>query len=64
MGFFISSFQLLSKLLKSKHPDDLQAANRLIKNMVKQDEEKQEKRSQRSVCCNLFVNTLATVYTG
>ena len=29
-------FQLLAKLLKSKNPDDLQAANRLIKNMVKQ----------------------------
>ena len=30
------SLQLLAKLLKSKNPDDLQAANRLIKNMVKQ----------------------------
>jgi len=28
--------QLLARLLKSKHPEDLQAANRLIKNMVKQ----------------------------
>ncbi|KAF6021442.1 GGA1 [Bugula neritina] len=39
--------KLLAKLLRSKHPDDLQAANTLIKNMVKQDEEKQEKISQR-----------------
>ncbi|XP_067931862.1 ADP-ribosylation factor-binding protein GGA1-like [Watersipora subatra] len=39
--------KLLARLLRSKHPDDLQAANRLIKNMVKQDEEKQEKISQR-----------------
>jgi len=29
-------FQLLSRLLRSKNPEDLQAANRLIKNMVKQ----------------------------
>ena len=29
-------FQQLSRLLKSKNPDDLQAANRLIKNMVKE----------------------------
>jgi len=28
--------QLLSRLLRSKNPDDLIAANRLIKNMVKQ----------------------------
>jgi predicted permease len=28
--------QMLARLLKSKHPEDLQAANRLIKNMVKQ----------------------------
>lgn len=27
---------MLAKLLKSKNPEDLQAANRLIKNMVKQ----------------------------
>jgi hypothetical protein len=28
--------QILSRLLRSKNPDDLQAANRLIKNIVKQ----------------------------
>ncbi len=33
---FLKYFQLLAKLLKSKDPNDLQAANRLIKNMVKQ----------------------------
>ena len=33
---FSKYFQLLAKLLKSKDPNDLQAANRLIKNMVKQ----------------------------
>ncbi|XP_037545793.1 ADP-ribosylation factor-binding protein GGA3a [Nematolebias whitei] len=35
----------LSELLKSKKPEDLQEANRLIKNMVKED----EVRSQRAV---------------
>ena len=29
-------FQLLTRLLKSNHPEDLQAANRLIKNLVKE----------------------------
>lgn len=29
-------FQLLAKLLKSKNPDDLQEANKLIKSMVKE----------------------------
>ncbi|XP_022080335.1 ADP-ribosylation factor-binding protein GGA1-like [Acanthaster planci] len=39
--------KLLARLLKSKHPEDLQAANRLIKNMVKEDEKKTEKLSRR-----------------
>ena len=35
--FTITIFlKLLARLLASKHPDDLQAANRLIKNMVRQ----------------------------
>lgn len=29
-------FQLLAELLRSKNPEDLQEANRLIKNMVKE----------------------------
>uniref|UniRef100_A0A2C9JQL0 VHS domain-containing protein n=1 Tax=Biomphalaria glabrata TaxID=6526 RepID=A0A2C9JQL0_BIOGL len=37
----------LEKLLRSKNPEDLQAANRLIKSMVKEDMEKTEKRSRR-----------------
>ncbi|RUS85567.1 hypothetical protein EGW08_006650, partial [Elysia chlorotica] len=37
----------LEKLLRSKNPDDLQAANRLIKNMVKEDAEKSERKSRR-----------------
>ena len=44
---FISEHQLLNRLLKSKHPEDLQAANRLIKNMVKEDEKKTEKVARR-----------------
>jgi ADP-ribosylation factor-binding protein GGA len=39
--------KLLSRLLRSKNPDDLQAANRLIKNLVKQDAERMEKVSKR-----------------
>ncbi|KAF6033275.1 GGA1 [Bugula neritina] len=58
--------KLLAKLLRSKHPDDLQAANTLIKNMVKQDEEKQEKISQRSAKIFLQVdlqkNMLSTLW--
>lgn len=30
------SLQLLTRLLKSSHPEDLQAANRLIKSLVKE----------------------------
>lgn len=37
----------LAQLLKSKNPQDLEAANRLIKNMVRQDEIKIEKQSNR-----------------
>ncbi len=37
----------LARLLKSKNPQDLELANRLIKNMVKQDEIKTEKTSNR-----------------
>jgi len=32
----LSMMQVLSRLLRSKNADDLQAANRLIKNLVKQ----------------------------
>uniref|UniRef100_T1JGU8 ADP-ribosylation factor-binding protein GGA1 n=1 Tax=Strigamia maritima TaxID=126957 RepID=T1JGU8_STRMM len=39
--------KLLQKLLQSKNPEDLQAANRLIKNMVKEDEKRIEKVSRR-----------------
>ncbi|XP_040829139.1 ADP-ribosylation factor-binding protein GGA2 [Ochotona curzoniae] len=39
--------KLLTRLLKSSHPEDLQAANRLIKNLVKEEQEKSEKVSRR-----------------
>ncbi|XP_028914528.1 ADP-ribosylation factor-binding protein GGA2 [Ornithorhynchus anatinus] len=40
--------KLLAKLLKSSHADDLEAANRLIKSMIKEDQEKCEKVSRRA----------------
>uniref|UniRef100_A0A9L0RT87 Golgi associated, gamma adaptin ear containing, ARF binding protein 2 n=1 Tax=Equus caballus TaxID=9796 RepID=A0A9L0RT87_HORSE len=39
--------KLLTRLLKSNHPEDLQAANRLIKNLVKEEQEKSDKVSKR-----------------
>ncbi|XP_075702314.1 ADP-ribosylation factor-binding protein GGA3 isoform X2 [Rhinoderma darwinii] len=41
------SSKLLAKLLKSKNPDDLQEANKLIKFMVKEDEVRMQKASKR-----------------
>ncbi|XP_051878081.1 LOW QUALITY PROTEIN: ADP-ribosylation factor-binding protein GGA1-like [Pristis pectinata] len=39
--------KLLARLLKSNHPEDLQAANRLIKNVIREDEEKADKINKR-----------------
>ncbi|XP_031825412.1 ADP-ribosylation factor-binding protein Gga [Nomia melanderi] len=39
--------KLLQKLLQSKHPDDLLAANRLIKSMVREDERRVQLNSRR-----------------
>ncbi|XP_067316637.1 ADP-ribosylation factor-binding protein GGA2 isoform X2 [Anolis sagrei] len=39
--------QLLARLLKSKNPEDLQAANRLIKGLIKEEQEKSAKVSRR-----------------
>ncbi|XP_040845620.1 ADP-ribosylation factor-binding protein GGA3 isoform X1 [Ochotona curzoniae] len=39
--------KLLAKLLKSKNPDDLQEANKLIKSMVKEDEARMQKVTKR-----------------
>uniref|UniRef100_A0A8D0KYV7 Golgi associated, gamma adaptin ear containing, ARF binding protein 2 n=1 Tax=Strix occidentalis caurina TaxID=311401 RepID=A0A8D0KYV7_STROC len=46
--------KLLSRLLKSNHSEDLQAANRLIKSMIKEEQEKSAKVSRR-------VNTISEV---
>ncbi|XP_043190488.1 ADP-ribosylation factor-binding protein GGA2-like isoform X2 [Amphibalanus amphitrite] len=48
---------LLKRLLQSTNPDDIQAANRLIKTMVKQDEERSERVSRR-------VTELETVHSN
>ncbi|XP_034987913.1 ADP-ribosylation factor-binding protein GGA2 [Zootoca vivipara] len=39
--------KLLTRLLKSKNPEDLQAANRLIKGMIREEQEKSAKVSRR-----------------
>ncbi|XP_072339314.1 ADP-ribosylation factor-binding protein GGA3 isoform X1 [Scyliorhinus torazame] len=39
--------KMLARLLKSKNPDDLQEANKLIKNMVKEDEARMQKITKR-----------------
>lgn len=36
LHLLLFALQLLTRLLKSNHPEDLQAANRLIKNLVKE----------------------------
>ncbi|XP_067390209.1 ADP-ribosylation factor-binding protein GGA2 [Emydura macquarii macquarii] len=41
--------KLLARLLKSNHPEDLQAANRLIKSMIKEEQEKAAKVSRRLI---------------
>ncbi|XP_053194085.1 ADP-ribosylation factor-binding protein GGA3 [Scomber japonicus] len=46
--------KLLAELLRSKNPEDLQEANRLIKNMVKEDEARVQKVTKR-------INTLEEV---
>uniref|UniRef100_A0A663LUR9 Golgi associated, gamma adaptin ear containing, ARF binding protein 2 n=1 Tax=Athene cunicularia TaxID=194338 RepID=A0A663LUR9_ATHCN len=46
--------KLLARLLKSNHSEDLQAANRLIKSMIKEEQEKSAKESRR-------VNTISEV---
>ncbi|NWX63637.1 GGA2 protein, partial [Promerops cafer] len=46
--------KLLARLLKSSHPEDLQAANRLIQSMIKEEQEKSAQVSRR-------VNTISEV---
>ncbi|CAL8331840.1 unnamed protein product [Merluccius merluccius] len=49
--------ELLARLLKSRCPEDLQTANRLIKNTIKEEQEKAERESKR-------VSTLKEVETS
>nr|1J2J_B Chain B, ADP-ribosylation factor binding protein GGA1 [Homo sapiens] len=35
--------KMLARLLKSSHPEDLRAANKLIKEMVQEDQKRMEK---------------------
>nr|XP_004610556.1 unnamed protein product [Sorex araneus] len=39
--------KMLARLLKSSHPEDLRAANKLIKDMVQEDQKRMEKISKR-----------------
>uniref|UniRef100_A0A8D2QQT7 Golgi associated, gamma adaptin ear containing, ARF binding protein 1 n=1 Tax=Zosterops lateralis melanops TaxID=1220523 RepID=A0A8D2QQT7_ZOSLA len=52
LHFFLGSevpslLQTLARLLKSSHPEDLRAANKLIKEMVQEDQKRMEKISKR-----------------
>ncbi|XP_075409652.1 ADP-ribosylation factor-binding protein GGA1 isoform X2 [Tenrec ecaudatus] len=40
--------KMLARLLKSSHPEDLRAANKLIKEMVQEDQKRMEKISRRA----------------
>ncbi|KAH0616916.1 hypothetical protein JD844_028380 [Phrynosoma platyrhinos] len=50
----VVSPKMLARLLKSSHPEDLRAANKLIKEMVQEDQKRMEKISKR-------VNTIEEV---
>ncbi|GAB1608924.1 hypothetical protein Ahia01_001177500, partial [Argonauta hians] len=53
--------RLLSRLLKSKNPEDLQAANRLIKNMVQQDADRIDKMSKRVMELETINNSVSVL---
>ncbi|CAJ1076566.1 LOW QUALITY PROTEIN: ADP-ribosylation factor-binding protein GGA3 [Xyrichtys novacula] len=58
--------KLLAELLRSKNPEDLQEANRLIKNMVKEDEARVQKVTKRMNTLeevNINVKLLAEMLT-
>ena len=61
-----SSFipQLLQRLLRSKNPEDHQAANRLIKNIVKEEEERREKTLKRMSELEKVTNWAGTCFIG
>ncbi|XP_047503278.1 ADP-ribosylation factor-binding protein GGA3 [Pieris napi] len=49
--------KLLQTLLQSKKPEDLQHANRLIKNMVKEEEKRNEANSRRALEVNAALDS-------
>ena len=50
--------QMLQKLLSSKNPDDLRAANRLIREMVRRDEKRMQKLQKRMEDVELIQNNV------
>ena len=49
---------MLQKLLSSKNPEDLRAANRLIREMVRRDEKRMQKLQQRLEDVELIQNNV------
>lgn len=49
---------MLQKLLSSKNPEDLRAANRLIREMVRRDEKRMQKLQQRIEEVELIQNNV------
>jgi len=43
----VPSLKILSRLLKSKNPEDLRAANRLIKEAVKKDDKRMDRLKKK-----------------
>ncbi|XP_027728887.1 ADP-ribosylation factor-binding protein GGA1 isoform X2 [Vombatus ursinus] len=59
--------KMLARLLKSSHPEDLRAANKLIKEMVQEDQKRMEKISKRVNAIeevNTNVRLLTEMVTG
>ena len=54
----IPPLQMLQKLLSSKNPDDLRAANRLIREMVRRDEKRMQKLQKRMEDVELIQNNV------
>ena len=49
---------MLQKLLASKNPEDLRAANRLIREMVRRDEKRMQKLQKRMTEVDLIENNV------
>lgn len=55
---FISLPQMLQKLLASKNPEDLRAANRLIRDMVRRDDKRMQRLQKRLEELELIQNNI------